>query len=630
MKTRAFLQLCFLCMALSFSTMAIAQAPERFNYQGVARNSSGNPIANQNISLRISIHSGSADGEVQYQEVHNVTTSAQGLYSLAIGAGTAEVGSMSTVTWSSEDKFIEVEIDPAGGNAFVAAGTNELLSVPYALYAANGTPGPEGPQGATGPAGPQGPAGPAGAVGPAGPQGPAGATGATGATGPAGPQGPAGNNGATGPAGPQGPAGPAGATGPQGPAGPAGTYTAGTGISITGNTISASGITGTGTANYLSKFATASTLGASQIYENGTFLGIGATTTIGSERFRLNQTTNAGEYGGMSITTSNTTGKPFLSFGNQGVLYGWMYLDGNDANKFKINMGSADRFTVTNAGNVGIGTISPSSPLHVANIVNEIPTLKVVSNSATLLADGIIEVDYTGSNVSADHVGIYSSVNPGNTTNYGLGIVGVGGYQGIQGVGNTASTFSTYGGNFVGFTNGTAYGIYSSASYSSTLNTGQKYGVYGTASGGVNNYGVYCAGNGAYTGTWTQVSDKKLKKNIRPLESALDKVKQLNVYSYEFKTDDIQFEAMHLDKGIHHGFISQELETVMPELVRNDVMVAPGKNRGEETTVEYKGVNYIEMIPVLTKAMQEQQQIIETQQQLIEQLQQRLSALENK
>lgn len=82
-----------------------------------------------------------------------------------------------------------------------------------------GPAGPQGPTGAIGPAGPAGPQGPAGAIGPAGP---AGATGAMGPAGPAGATGPAGPAGATGPMGPMGPAGPAGATGPAGPVGPQG------------------------------------------------------------------------------------------------------------------------------------------------------------------------------------------------------------------------------------------------------------------------------------------------------------------------------------------------------------------------------------------------------------------------
>jgi hypothetical protein len=107
-----------------------------------------------------------------------------------------------------------------------------------------GLNGADGLDGATGPMGPQGPAGNDGldgATGPMGPQGPAGLNGADGldgATGPMGPQGPAGNDGLDGATGPMGPQGPAGATGATGPAG---TYTAGSGIDITGGVITATG-----------------------------------------------------------------------------------------------------------------------------------------------------------------------------------------------------------------------------------------------------------------------------------------------------------------------------------------------------------------------------------------------------
>ncbi|MBP0903791.1 hypothetical protein ACFSKN_04315 [Mariniflexile gromovii] len=153
------------------------------------------------------------------------------------------------------------------------------------LDGATGPMGPQGPagldgadglDGATGPMGPQGPAGLDGAdgldgaTGPMGPQGPAGLDGADGldgATGPMGPQGPAGLDGAdgldgaTGPMGPQGPAGLDGATGPQGPQGPAGSYTAGTGISISGSVISATGGSSTTPEYAYAYIANSSTLG---------------------------------------------------------------------------------------------------------------------------------------------------------------------------------------------------------------------------------------------------------------------------------------------------------------------------------------------------------------------------------
>jgi len=209
-----------------------AQAPNAIPYQGVARNMSGNIIASQSISLRLSIRDVSSAGTVVYSEVHNVITTSLGLFNVNIGQGSNQTGTLAAVNWGSAAKYIQVELDPAGGTSYTNMGTTQLMSVPYALYAQNSnTPGPAGPVGPVGPTGATGPVGPAGPAGPLGPVGPAGATGPTGPVGPVGATGPVGPVGATGPigpvgpagpAGPLGPVGPAGATGPAGPAGPVG------------------------------------------------------------------------------------------------------------------------------------------------------------------------------------------------------------------------------------------------------------------------------------------------------------------------------------------------------------------------------------------------------------------------
>lgn len=197
---------------MGFTLAVKAQAPQQFNYQGAARNTNGTALANKNITLRISILDGSSTGTVQYSEVRNVTTNALGLYALAIGAtGASSVnGTIAGVTWASGLKFVKVEIDPDNGTNFSLAGTAQLLSVPYALYAANGPTGAKGDPGVAGPAGAQG------IAGVAGPQGPAGAAGATGAQGPIGLTGAAGAQGAVGATGPQGAKGDIGATGATG------------------------------------------------------------------------------------------------------------------------------------------------------------------------------------------------------------------------------------------------------------------------------------------------------------------------------------------------------------------------------------------------------------------------------
>jgi len=179
------------------------------NYQAVARNNNGVMLANQALTVRISILGGAANGPVQYQETHDVTTNTLGLFTLQIGSGTPVTGTFAAIPWANANQYLKVET-AIGNGSFEMLGTTPFKSVPFALHAANTTPGPQGPAGPAGPKGDDGPQGVAGAQGPAGPQGIPGPVGPIGATGPAGPAGVAGPAGPVGPAGPQGPVGPAG------------------------------------------------------------------------------------------------------------------------------------------------------------------------------------------------------------------------------------------------------------------------------------------------------------------------------------------------------------------------------------------------------------------------------------
>lgn len=124
----------------------------------MARNAQGVVIENQAVGVRISLHEGTATGTVVYQETHAATTNEFGLFNLAIGGGTVVSGTFGTIDWGNNDYYVQVEMDAAGGTAYADMGTSQLLSVPYAMYAANaGVPGVEGPAGPAGPAGPTGP-----------------------------------------------------------------------------------------------------------------------------------------------------------------------------------------------------------------------------------------------------------------------------------------------------------------------------------------------------------------------------------------------------------------------------------------------------------------------------------------
>jgi hypothetical protein len=131
-----------------------AQVPQGIPYQAVARNGQGQPLANMNVKVRFSILDSTASGTAVYVETHSATTSALGLFTANVGMGTASTGTFSAINWGQNYKFLKVELDTtATGNSYIDLGTQQMMSVPYALYAGSGLTGqqgPVGPQGANG------------------------------------------------------------------------------------------------------------------------------------------------------------------------------------------------------------------------------------------------------------------------------------------------------------------------------------------------------------------------------------------------------------------------------------------------------------------------------------------------
>lgn len=117
------------------TAVVFAQVPQGFTYQAIAFNASGNPVTNGNVSVRISILNNAVSGANLYTETHTKTTNSKGLINLNIGQGTPVSGTFSGINWAVNSKFIKVEIDPTGGTNYTSVGTNQLMSVPYAMTA---------------------------------------------------------------------------------------------------------------------------------------------------------------------------------------------------------------------------------------------------------------------------------------------------------------------------------------------------------------------------------------------------------------------------------------------------------------------------------------------------------------
>ena len=101
-------------------------------------------------------------------------------------------------------------------------------------------------------------------------------------------------------------------------------------------------------------------------------------------------------------------------------------------------------------------------------------------------------------------------------------------------------------------------------------------------------------------GSWT-TSDRNLKRNIKPIDNALEIVGKLQAYTYEYRRDERP--DLNLPQGTRYGFITQEVQKVMPTIVRNGVDL-------DGTPADYQIMEYDAIIPVLTGAINMQQDVI--------------------
>jgi uncharacterized protein (TIGR02145 family) len=152
---RNFLVFMIICMFLN-PLKIISQSTQKFKYDLVLRDNDGQIINNQQVGLKAEIIKDNPEGLTVFMESHLASTNSNGRLSLEIGNGIVGYGSLSSINWADGPYYLKIEIDPLGFNNYTIISINQLLSVPYALYAraaGNSIPGPQGPQGPIGNAG---------------------------------------------------------------------------------------------------------------------------------------------------------------------------------------------------------------------------------------------------------------------------------------------------------------------------------------------------------------------------------------------------------------------------------------------------------------------------------------------
>lgn len=614
-KVTAFLGAIVIC------SIAFAQAPNKFSYQAVLRNPLNQILSNKAVGIKISILKGANKDSVVYAETHAANTNINGLVSLEIGSGNVIAGSMTALNWGKGIFHIKTETDPNGGSNYSIAGTSQLVSVPYALHAQtastvsnlslsldqltdvntsspqtgqvlawNGTSwNPEDMKGSNWTLSNGNIYRNAGNVG----------------INSINPEYPLTINWN-------------GQTGPE-------NATRAIFVNVTAKNT---------TGSFLNQgvYSVLNTNNASGRSINGLVTGVNSGIGVVGEA----TTTKAGTgVAGYSISTSGDNSQKSGVIGlargawdnsstGNGDHYGVMGLSqgGATSNNNSGVYGESNGASVSNAGGQFVSFGSGIRNYGASGVSGGSGTLNI----------GLIGI---GNSSKGDlNTGVYGTVlTDKSTSNFG-----------VYGANEVADGTKDYNTGIYGYAGGNAKENYA-IDGTSNSSKGISYGTTGWAFGkGSANYAMYAMvggdaltkyaaffdGNVTVTGTFSNPSDKKLKTNITSLAPVSSKLLALNVYNYEYVKNSI-----NLPEGAQFGFLAQDVEALFPNLVKEEL--APlhkmesytgedGKEYFKKVKIgeeRFKSVNYIGLIPVLTKTIQEQQT-------KINQLEERLKILEER
>ncbi len=175
---------------------------------------------------------------------------------------------------------------------------------------------------------------------------------------------------------------------------------------------------------------------------------------------------------------------------------------------------------------------------------------------------------------------------------------------------STANATTNYGVSAIvsGTGANTYYGVYGSVANSNTASAlrGGYFTAPTSAAQTVNSYALWAQGDVVITGTTYPTSDQSLKDNIEDLTGSLEFILQLQPKRYTFRQEEFPF--LNLSGGSHLGLVAQDVEALNPELVRQIHRPADIDSLGNviNPAMDFKGLNYIEIIPLLIGAVKEQ------------------------
>ncbi|MDC8003280.1 tail fiber domain-containing protein [Aureisphaera galaxeae] len=356
--------------------------------------------------------------------------------------------------------------------------------------------------------------------------------------------------------------------------------------------------------------------------------------TNGTERFRI---PNANQVYAMA---NGSNGAPFYSWSGDTNTGMWR----SAGDRLNFSAGSREFIEMRESGDNSILTINDAGSVtdlriesdgeenmfYLNAIEDQIFIRETDHHISTYIDPFNAYADGTG---AGGGTGIQYSIAGWNQGNLGGGVNGV--------IEDTSNPYAAIEGSTEG--NGIATrGLIVSTTSSGFSTTGETssltgIGVYGyspTSFSSGSGFAVLSDGDLGYTDGVYNLSDRRSKRNIQDITSALDKIKSIEGVTYQY--DDAKFNSKRsADDRTHYGFLADNIKEVMPEAVTEkkiyyrDPEVGLRSSREEiGTEVMLDAVNYQAVIPVLVEAMKEQQQLIEEQNSKIQTLKNTIEAIQ--
>jgi hypothetical protein len=227
----------------------------------------------------------------------------------------------------------------------------------------------------------------------------------------------------------------------------------------------------------------------------------------------------------------------------------------------------SERMRITSTGNVGIGTTSPTTILDIGTQANQSIGIKT-ANSNYAFYGGFNDFALIGVNRNPS-TGVSVDTSKASAS---IALNGVNGDSSIR--------FETSNVNN------------SVPSERMRITSAGNVGI-GTTSP---SYTLHVNGSVAGTSAYVNLSDKRYKKDILPIENALDKILALNGVTFNW---DKEATDMNLDDNNHIGLLAQDVEEILPQAVTT------GMDENET-----KSVAYTDIVPVLIEAIKEQNEVL--------------------